>query len=95
MSALQIETNYRELQPVDRTMLVRELAQQAALERLLAVLDPRQVSDPYGPMPAMRWDDQMHRLARLRAARAAYNLESSGTMLQLAPGGWIRNRDEE
>lgn len=90
MSALQFESPYQEPYRIDRTMRVRELAQQAALERLLAVLDPRQVADPFGPMPAMRWDDRTHRLARLRAARAAYNLENSGTMLRLAVGAWAK-----
>lgn len=71
---------------------MRELAQQEALERLIALLDANQELDGQEAMPAHRWDDSLHRLARLRVARAAYALETTGEMVRVGPGAWIRRR---
>jgi len=71
---------------------VRELAQQEALERLLLLLDTNQRYDWIERMPAYRWDDMLHRLARLRIAHAIYALETTGEMVRVGPGAWIRRR---
>jgi hypothetical protein len=74
------------------TVRVRELAQQEALERLLTLLDPETNSDLRRSMPMGRWDDPLHRWARLRAARAAYVLNTSGEVRRIGNGAWLLTR---
>lgn len=74
------------------TVRVRELAQQEALERLMTLLDPESGSDLRRSIPLERWDDPLHRWARLRAARAAYVLNTSGQIERVGPGAWLCER---
>jgi hypothetical protein len=75
---------------ISKGVKVRVLAQQEALERLISVLDATKEGVEHEPMPAHRWDDSLHRLSRLRMARALYALETTGEMVRVGPGAWIR-----
>ena len=101
MDKRSIERQGRE-QQITSGVKVRVLAQQEALEHLISVMDTHSVPNQFnpnqpnpnqpGPMPTYRWDDSLHRLARLRMARALYALETTGEMVRISPGAWIRRR---
>jgi hypothetical protein len=89
----QIEHRGQEQQIIG-SVKVRELAQQEALERLIGLLT-RAEGEPalVGHAPTHRWDDSLHRLARLRMARAAYALETNTDMVRVGQGAWICRHD--
>jgi hypothetical protein len=77
-----------------RALLSQAMTQQRAdaLERLIALLEGgnspfRQRRIPTGESEA----NQMSRVARLRAAHAAYAL-TSGVVPQMGTGAWLRSR---
>lgn len=89
MTALELERP-EALESGEAVVRVREIAQQEALERLCALLEPAPDERAAAPMPRVRWEDRLHRQARLRAARARYVLSTSDVMRRVGPGAWVR-----
>lgn len=70
---------------------VAEQERDAALERLLALLakGTAEIQAPHSPETDAGTDGLL-RLARLRAAHAAYSLETVGGMERVGAGAWMR-----
>lgn len=67
----------------------RECGQIEGLQRLIALLEARSERSGLRPMrDVSRCRNPLSRLARLRAAHAAYTLQSTGCMRQASPGVW-------
>ncbi len=69
----------------------RAEAQEAALERLLALLaaSAPEAHAPHAP-ETETGTDTLLQLARLRAAHATYSLETIGGMERVGAGAWVR-----
>ena len=73
--------------------LVEEKAREAALEKLVSLLEKGAEDTHFHPVfDAEEGPNSLHRLSRLRAAHAAYALETTGGMERVGNGAWLRRR---
>lgn len=89
----------RKARRMEREVRLQELAQErareAALERLVAVLEGAEPHPSGEHLFSVRSNyDALSRLARLRAAHAAYALANSGDMERVGSGAFVRHRAE-
>ena len=96
MSALLMEPNYQETDyQIEREMLrasaASAQAREAALERLVSLLQAGTSEYAYAHADAvLEIGVELSQLARLRAARASYTLSTSDKMRRVGEGAWMR-----
>jgi hypothetical protein len=91
MNTTMNETKNVRREMTNRTSRPRMEEQEAALERLLALLaaSAPEAQIPHSP-DTEAGTDSLLQLARLRAAHATYSLETIGGMERVGAGAWLR-----